>query len=291
MEIARDTYPPVGEFIEVEGARTHVLERGEGRPLVLLHGIGASAHAFRDGLFDSLAAGGYRTIAIDRPGHGWSERPAGMSGDPREQAAFFHETLRALDVQRPVLVGQSWGGSVAAAYALMHPENVAGIVFIAPYLEPGHELFAPLFDVAEARVVSDLALQTVSIPISEHVRRVFARLMFAPDPVPEGWLGDSILLSQTPHGLRISAADMRAINRALREMEPRYREIEAPVTLIVGLGDRIVDPLENVQLAEAMGWRLVALPHTGHAVDIVERDRVVGEIKLMMAWANAARRR
>jgi pimeloyl-ACP methyl ester carboxylesterase len=67
--------PPAGKFIEVDGVRLHYVERGEGEPLVLLHGNGSMIQDFEtSGLID-MAAKTFRVIVFDRPGFGHSERP------------------------------------------------------------------------------------------------------------------------------------------------------------------------------------------------------------------------
>src|ERR1700733_1318636 len=67
--------PPIGKFIEVGGVRLHYVERGEGEPLVFLHGNGSMIQDFvSSGLLDK-AARKYRVIVFDRPGFGYSKRP------------------------------------------------------------------------------------------------------------------------------------------------------------------------------------------------------------------------
>lgn len=71
-------HPPAGRFVQVSGGRLHVLELGpkDGMPVVLLHGASGNLQDMRVALGDKLAAH-YRVILIDRPGHGWSDRPDG----------------------------------------------------------------------------------------------------------------------------------------------------------------------------------------------------------------------
>ena len=79
--------PPMGQFIEVDGVRLHYIERGQGQPLVLLHGNGTMVQDFDiSGLID-LASEQYRVIAFDRPGFGYSERPRTRIWSPEAQAA------------------------------------------------------------------------------------------------------------------------------------------------------------------------------------------------------------
>ena len=102
---AERDHPPAGRFLEVDGVKLHYFERGEGSPVVLLHGNGAIATDFEgSGLIDKLAAR-HRVIAFDRPGFGFSERPRKRIWSPRAQAALLARALAQLEVQPAVVVG------------------------------------------------------------------------------------------------------------------------------------------------------------------------------------------
>lgn len=288
--LAHSAWPAHGRMIAVDSTPTHVIDRGEGPPLVLLHGIGGSVHVWPDTVLSTISAAGYRVIAVDRPGHGHSVRPAGMSGDPREQAEFLAATLDELAVDEPVtLLGQSWGASVAVAFALAHPERVRTLLFVNPYLHAGHDHFTPAFDLAELPGLSDLVFETIATPFSQAPRQEFARLLFHPDPVPPGET-DGVLLSQTPAHMRISAADMRTIGPALRALRPRLGELRMPVTLLVGLEDALVDPSDALALADRHGWRVVPFTATGHALERVRTGRFLEEIFAGLPLAATASR-
>ncbi|MDP9414515.1 MAG: alpha/beta hydrolase, partial [Pseudomonadota bacterium] len=108
----------------------HTVMAGEGQDIVLLHGGFATHQDWLTGIFQSLSRLG-RTIAVDRPGHGLSRRPRGR-GAPRAQAAQIHDGLRALGVERPVLVAHSLGGLVALGYAEQYPDALSHLVLIGP---------------------------------------------------------------------------------------------------------------------------------------------------------------
>src|SRR5215470_2923018 len=122
---------PTEYFINIENIRVRYVEAGAGPAVVLIHGNAGSVDDFD---FKSLGAlcRGHRVIAVDRPGHGKSERPS--DADPRLlfQTRLLHETLSRLGVTRPVLVGHSWGGSLALAYAVKYPGELSAIVLLAP---------------------------------------------------------------------------------------------------------------------------------------------------------------
>lgn len=82
---ARETeraHPADGRFVVVEGVKLHYLERGDGPPIVLLHGNGVTAQDWAvSGVFDGLATD-HRVIAFDRPGFGYSDRPRNVNSTP-----------------------------------------------------------------------------------------------------------------------------------------------------------------------------------------------------------------
>ncbi|TIX46519.1 MAG: alpha/beta hydrolase [Mesorhizobium sp.] len=125
-----------GRFIGVTGVRLHVLEQGSGMPLILLHGNGSSAEDFRtSGMFDE-AAGKYRVLAFDRPGFGRSTRPRGKWWTAAAQADLIHAAVAQLGIERYLVLGHSWGASVALQLARRHPASVAGIVLVSGYYYP-----------------------------------------------------------------------------------------------------------------------------------------------------------
>src|SRR3954469_21205447 len=134
--IARRTehrHPPRGSFLVVDGVRLHYSDRGEGSPVVLIHGNAVSGDDWNTSGVAELLLGSHRVIIFDRPGFGYSERPRGRLWTAAQQAELLHEALRQLGVERPVIVGHSWGTIVALALAEQHQADVAGLVLLSGY--------------------------------------------------------------------------------------------------------------------------------------------------------------
>ena len=116
------------------GERVRVVESGpaQGPAIVLLHGWGASAYNFR-AVLPALGAAGFRAIAPDLRGHGWSETqvPPG-AWSSKAMAAWVEQLLDTLGVDRCVLVGQSIGGAVAMDSAAHLRDRVSAVVLLAP---------------------------------------------------------------------------------------------------------------------------------------------------------------
>ena len=90
---AEKLVPAAGKFIDIDGNRIHYVDAGEGPPIVFVHGLGAQLLQFRHPLFDKFD--GYRLIALDRPGAGYSVRARGASSRLTEQARVgqpFHRS-------------------------------------------------------------------------------------------------------------------------------------------------------------------------------------------------------
>ena len=95
--LARDAEhdnPPAGRFLEVNGVRLHYVERGSGKPLVLLHGNGSMIQDFESSGLIDLAAKNYRVIVFDRPGFGHSDRPRNVVWTPAAQAELIYSALQ-----------------------------------------------------------------------------------------------------------------------------------------------------------------------------------------------------
>ncbi|WP_244497941.1 alpha/beta fold hydrolase [Mesorhizobium sp. Root695] len=130
--------PPVGKFLEIDGNRIHYVDQGEGRPIVFVHGLGAQLHHFRHTLFGRFGPG-YRLIALDRPGAGYSARASGATGSLPEQAEIVRRFIEALGLERPLVVGHSLGGAIALTFAVEHPDVICGIALLSPltHMEAG----------------------------------------------------------------------------------------------------------------------------------------------------------
>jgi pimeloyl-ACP methyl ester carboxylesterase len=124
---------PAGQFLEVNGVRLHYVERGSGTPLVLLHGNGSMIQDFESSGLIDLAAKNYRVIVFDRPGFGHSDRPRNVVWTPAAQAELINSALQRLGVSDAIVLGHSWGASVAVALALKYPDLVQGLVLASGY--------------------------------------------------------------------------------------------------------------------------------------------------------------
>ena len=241
--IAERRHPPRGRFVEVSGTRLHVLDEGEGPPVLLLHGNGAMAEDFvASGLVSRLVAAGHRVIVPDRPGFGHSPRPHGRLWTAHAQAGLMAAMLERLGVERPVVLGHSWGVMVALALAVRHPRRVGALVLAGGYYHPTLRLDVPLVSLSAVPVLGDVLRHTVLPPLLWLMRRGMFRVLFAPAPVTEGFRrGFPTGLALRPSQLRAVAQDTAMMIPGTALLARHYGELSLPVAIVGGVGDGIVD--------------------------------------------------
>ena len=246
-----ETHPPVGEYVEVNGHRVHVIRDGEAGPvIVLVHGASANAREFQTTLVPALESG-FRVLSMDRPGHGFSERPDNAT-QLEVQARQIAGAIEALvPGEKVIVVGHSFGGAVALRIGLERPDLVQGLVLLAPVTHDwggggvawynqaaAPALLGPLF----AHIVPFVGPRQVGAGIKD---------VFAPEPVPEGYYEASAIgLLFRPRTFRANARDLVNLQDELAAQSARYGELSVPVVVFSGEADTVIKPELHV-------WRLV----------------------------------
>ena len=118
-------------FTEVEGMRVHYQEAGDSNapPMILIHGFASSNLVWSKVLLD-LAGAGFRVIAPDLLGYGYSGKPRELDYTIGSQARLIVSLLKQLGIDRAHVVGSSYGGAIAATVALDNPEVVEKLILV-----------------------------------------------------------------------------------------------------------------------------------------------------------------
>jgi pimeloyl-ACP methyl ester carboxylesterase len=255
-----------GGFVDVHGARLHYLERGSGPALVLVHGLGSMIDDFVLSGLVARAAERYRVIAIDRPGYGRSSRPRQVRWTPAVQAGLLHAALRRLDVYCPVVLGHSFGASVALAYALHYP--VERLVLASGLYYPTPRLDLPVLGPPAIPVLGALMRYSVSPLLGRLLWPAWLRLIFAPMPVPRRFRPFPTWLALRPETLRAIGEDAAHLVPAVVAMAADYKRVRVPTTIIAGAEDRYVSArAHSARLhREIPDSELLLVPGAGHMV-------------------------
>jgi pimeloyl-ACP methyl ester carboxylesterase len=261
--------PPTGQFVDVQGVRLHYVEHGNGEPLVLLHGNGSMIQDFESSGLIAMASTKYRVIAFDRPGFGHSSRPRGRMWTPQAQADLVHEALQRMGINRAIVLGHSWGASVATALAVKHPQAVSGLVLASGYYFPTVRADVVMLSGPAVPIVGDILSHTLAPLISRAAWPLLMRKIFGPAPVPEKFKGFPKAMAVRPSQIRASAVETAfMIPNAIVERQ-EYQALKMPVAIIAGQEDRLI-PIDeqsarlHAEIAQSSLHRIAGAGHMVH---------------------------
>lgn len=265
---AEARFPAEGKLLKIGDRTVHVVVRGEGPDLVLLHGAGGNSREVFSTLGEHLD--GFRVIVFDRLGLGWSETAfdsafSRAAESPAEQAAILAAAAEEVGVTDPIVVGHSFGGAVAMAWALDHPASA--VVILSGATMPWDGDVNITYRVLGTRLGGFFLAPLASAFIGESYIETTLKNVFAPQPVPENYATRAAI----PLTLRTSS--IRANNRQVNTLRPhiveqaeRYPSLSLPVEIIHGREDPVT-PLHThaIPLSETVPEaNLVILEGIGH---------------------------
>ncbi len=255
------------QYRTVDGTRLRLIDTGNGTPVVLIHGIGSSMYGWRYQL-PPIVAAGYRVVAFDNRGFGFSDKPAhGYSN-----AAYAHLVVSLLDslgISSAVLIGHSMGGAIAAEVALSYPDRVRGMVLI---------------DAAGYGVRWPGVLKLARWPVLGALATSFRGR----------WVTGRILRSTFADPRKVTEADVdqyyapvpdpgfgRALRGVLREFRfdslggGRLGKVETPTLILWGEADRWIPVRDGTRFArELPRSEFVVVARTGHDAAEESPDQV-----------------
>jgi len=255
-------------FVSIERLRVRYIEIGRGPTVVMIHGNAGSIEDFEFGVVQALSSN-YRVIAVDRPGHGKSDRPTATSASVEYQARLLHQVLLSLRVHEPVLVGHSWGAALALSYALQYPTAPAA------YPDAGESRL--LQALAKPPVLGDMNLILGRAILGRQILRAALSRAFSPQAVPEeyfkrvasSWLGR--------RQLKAYLDDESSLNASLTKSSQHYGEIDIPVVILTGDHDAIVSAKENAYRLKSVipQAQLIEIKDTGHEIPQTHPESIV----------------
>jgi pimeloyl-ACP methyl ester carboxylesterase len=265
---AENDNPPAGQFLEVNGVRLHYVERGSGAPLVLLHGNGSMIQDFESSGLIDLAAKNYRVIVFDRPGFGHSDRPRNVVWTPAAQAELINSALHRLGVSHAIVLGHSWGASVAVALALKYPTLVQGLVLASGYYYPTLRPDVVALSSPAVPLVGDILGHTLSPIVSRVMWPLLMAKIFGPRSVPRKFEGFPKEMALRPSQIRASAAESALMIPDAFHYRDEYTNLKMPVVIVAGDEDRLVDiDAQSTRLhRDVPQSKFHRVPGTGHMI-------------------------
>ena len=239
------------------GHRLHVRDHvpdapGDGPPLLLVHGLASNARLW-DGLAAELVAAGHRAVAVDQRGHGHSEQAAD-GPDPDGVLADLVDVCDTLGLDRPVVVGQSWGGNVVLELAAAHGGRVRSVACV----DGGHIDLAARFDGDHAAMREALEPPAFDgVTLEEVAGRMRAVTADWPPRAADGQLGNLVVRPDGTVEPALRRAEHHAILEAMWARSPldTAARVEVPVLLLPATGAQAPSPDEAAPV-DALAARL-----------------------------------
>ncbi|HEX6046738.1 MAG TPA: alpha/beta fold hydrolase [Pyrinomonadaceae bacterium] len=284
--IKRDSRAYEMQSVAVDGVALNYVTAGRGRPVVLIHGNPGSHQDFTFSLFEKLSQS-YHVIAFDRPGHGYSDRPDSLNTTVEVQADLICSALRKLSIEKPVLVGHSWGGSVVLAAAVACGRELAGIVLLAPAAYPNVSVDRWSL-LPRVPLLGKFFVRTLTPFLGPAIVRESLKDAFHPDDVSGEYAAQSLKMWMQPERVRAWAYDETTLRASLKVLSRQYTGIDMPAVIVTGADDRVVDPNDHARpLQKAINnSKLIVLPATGHQLPHTRPDAVAAAID--MVWDAAS---
>jgi len=250
-------------FIDVDGVRVHYQEAGDKHApaMILIHGFASSTLVWSN-VFLKLAEAGFRVIALDMLGYGYSAKPRKGEYTIAGQAKLLMRLLDRLGIPRAIFVGSSYGGAVAATCALDYPDRVEKLILVGA-VNNNRPLAFTLMRLFGSRVFGD-----VVSPLLIGSRRLLRRRMKTVYD-RHSWVLDERRVDARHLPLR-AAGTQRAIIRTVRcwDAERISRDahlINQPALLLWGENDLEIPLADGERLhAEIPGSRLIVFLNCGH---------------------------
>jgi len=274
------TPKPTGSFVTLAGGlRVRYLERTGPEPAVLLiHGLPGTAEDFEA---VTPLISGHRTIAIDRPGYGFSS--GGYFSFDRQLQAV-HELIARLHLGRPILVGHSYGGAISLGYAERHPAEVRGLVLVdAAATCTRNTAFARdqarFVQFVELPVISPLADVTFSQLLRTASAEPAEEEAFSPEAV-DARHHQRVLAINLKHGnLEAFAGETLAADGVIEGIDRNLHAIHVPAIVIQGDRDKLVKPACGRRLAASLPNASLEMVGGGHMVPYTHPQVVAAAVE------------
>ncbi|MBI2691306.1 MAG: alpha/beta hydrolase [Solirubrobacterales bacterium] len=241
--------PAGSKYAMTEGVNFNYVETPGREPaVVMIHGHPGT---YLDWAYVQQKLSGRRTIAIDRPGYGYS---SGGYIDFNDQVSAIHALTKKLKLDRPVIAGHSYGGALAIAYAQKYPRETKAIVAVDPGVEPNggsafDKLQAQFVKVMQLPVIQPLAYATFSQAVLSASADPQVKKAFEPDPINPDYEKQLKAVSLKSSDLKTFADEELDYGGVVDQLAAKYSATRTPAWVIQGTDDQLVPTSAVEQMA------------------------------------------
>ncbi len=247
-------------FVMVGPYRVHYYVGGEGKPLLLIHGLGSRAEDWTPEIPD-YAKRGFRVYAIDLLGCGRTDHPD-IAYTIQQQADLIHGFLDAVHVQQADVIGWSMGGWIALDFALEHPESVRRLV---------------VMDSAGLRFQTSITPQVFEPRTIPQLKQLEALLVPDPPRLPEFF--DRALLQAMQRNFPVVHRTVESMLTGRDLLDGQLEKIRVPVLIVWGEQDTLIPPSVGLRIHRAMPQSVLEIyQRCGHIGPATCAGRIVPRV-------------
>ncbi|MDD5590341.1 MAG: alpha/beta hydrolase [Dehalococcoidales bacterium] len=228
-----------GKFIDLDGHLTHYVDKGEGHPVILLHGWFHDSQMWNKNI--NVIAQEFKVYAIDLWGFGYSTREI-MDWGYQLYAHQLEAFIEKLGIKQASLVGQSFGAGISILFCTQHPEMVSKLALVSPAGLPNS---SSLGETELQRALKQLVLN------DEESRRLLLETMFIHDSgsISEDWFHELTRFHEIEGTNEVLLGNLKnnffdGLSREIEELG----EIDVPTLLIWGLHDKSINPERGIKM-------------------------------------------
>jgi pimeloyl-ACP methyl ester carboxylesterase len=281
----KETFPPIGTFKTINGAKLHYVDTGEisdkAKPAVIfIHGAGGNLQDPMP-IYRKPLESKFRVIFLDRPGQGYSESFEG-SNDVAIQTSSIAKLMDELKIEKAIVVGHSFGGALTSGFGVLYPEKTAGLILLAPVTHPWHTGVDWHYDLGNTPILGWLFSHTLAPVAGHYIYPNAIKRLFLPNEMPSDYKETSATkLALVPSNFHSNAKDVARVHAHVEKFQNRYKEITAPTHIYHGDEDDIVS-LEihsiNGLSKDIKQSKLFVLEGVGHKPDYVASEQIINSI-------------
>ncbi len=268
-----------GAYISLRGKDIHYVEQpGDGPPVLMIHGLPGTLKDF-DPVVPQLK--GRHVITIDRPGFGWSR---GGWLPYQEQIDLVHEMLTQLRLSPVIVVGHSFGGTVALGLARRYPEDVAKMVLVAPGAGGMRSKPMDLFNAHYVRFSQLPVVRTVNDVVAGDVIKRLAATggatrAFDPKPVDPAYERRLLSVTMSPGNLAAFASDQLQFDETSQWVDDNVPQIHVPSVIIAALDDKLVGIDHARRLADTLPQTQLVTVDGSHMIPYTHPDVIAAQVR------------
>lgn len=234
-----------GKHIDVDGVQLRVLQTGQGPDVLFLHASIGSIEDF-EAVLPLLKD--YRVTMFDRIGHGYSDLPP-VKTNIENNARYASALIKKLQLHDVIVVGHSYGGSVALKMALAHDPNIKSLVLLAPAAYPLHRT-KPVEHLLAKPVIGLGLIRLLYTFVAEDMLTtgLLASLTADNRVIPDDFISSRVTLWNNPGILYTRTQQTDDIIAELEQMSWHYKNLQLPVSIILGTDEPHQDIIDDCVL-------------------------------------------